>query len=51
MGVLDCRDRDDEVPGVNKGEFIEVCVLFLKHDLINGNEAYWIAQQNDEIIS
>jgi GNAT superfamily N-acetyltransferase len=41
----------DELPAVSKAEFILACVEFLKQGLDNGTRAYWLADDNGEIIS
>lgn len=46
------RSEDDgERPAVRRDVFMEACVSFLKLGLTKGDQAYWLAVQDKEIIS
>jgi ribosomal protein S18 acetylase RimI-like enzyme len=48
----DFRAEDgDEVPVVDKGEFVQTCISFLKRGLENGYHVYWLAEENQEIVA
>lgn len=44
-------EEGDEVPAVSKDQFLKACVEFLKRGLEDGSRAYWIAEEQGEIIS
>jgi GNAT superfamily N-acetyltransferase len=48
----DFRMEDgDELPVVSKEEFLIACEEFLKRGLADGSRAYWVAEDNGEIIA
>ena len=41
----------DELPSVSKEQFLTACEDFLKRGLENGTRAYWVAENDGEIVS
>lgn len=44
-------DEDEEKPRHTQNEFILECERFLREGLSSGTQAYWLAIENDEIVS
>lgn len=47
----DFREEGGEIPALPKNEFIDACVQFLEKGMRDESRAYWVAEENGEIIS